>query len=80
MGVSPCGYSPIQSVTALTCFGGGDRSSSCLTARGASHQEPKERTMFDAFRKLPGKERLEFGLTITMITISLLAVVAILFA
>jgi len=36
--------------------------------------------MFEGFKKLPGKERLEFGLTVTMITIGLLAVGAILFA
>ena len=35
--------------------------------------------MMEAFRKLPGKERLEFGLTAAMILIGLLAVLAILF-
>jgi hypothetical protein len=34
--------------------------------------------MLDAFRKIPGKERLEFGLTITLITVGMLAVVAVL--
>jgi hypothetical protein len=36
--------------------------------------------MLKAFRKIPAKERLEFGLTITMMTVGLLAVAAILFA
>lgn len=38
----------------------------------------EKKTRMEAFRKLPGKERLEFALTITLITIGLLAVAAVL--
>lgn len=36
--------------------------------------------MFDGFWKLPGNERLEFALTITVMTLGPLAVTAMLFA
>jgi hypothetical protein len=39
----------------------------------------KECAMIEGFRKLPGKERLEFGLTMALIVVGMLAVAAVLF-
>lgn len=35
--------------------------------------------MIEGFRRLPGKERLEFGLTMALIVVGMIAVAAVLF-